>query len=488
MMKDQKRTPLFDRILDYINEETTPFHVPAHKMGKGIPSKWKDFTGENIFKMDLTEVQGLDDLHQAEGVIQEAQKLAAEAWGADSSYFLVNGTSGGIVASICTVAKQGEKIIVPRNSHKSTVYGLIVSGAVPVYISPEIDQEKGLVGGILPSTLQKAYRDNKEAKGMIAVSPTYYGICSDIKRLIEITHQYNGIFIADEAHGNHVYFHEKLPKGALYLGADLCCQSIHKMSGSLGQSSILHTKGNRVDVNRLKANLQMMQSTSPSYILMVSLDLARSNMATEGHKLLGNLIELTEKARKQIEKIPFIEVLGPSITGIHGVAEYEPARLVISARKLGMQGYELYKLLRKDYKIEIEFGDYFYGVCILGIYTTQDELDRLVRALEDISTRYRGQKEQLVWNEELPPIPPQIITPREAYFADVEKVPWSRAKGRIIADMVVPYPPGIPAICPGELITDEVWDFLDAQRKAERHFHGPEDGSLTYIQVVSKLG
>ncbi|NLY71724.1 MAG: arginine decarboxylase, partial [Clostridiales bacterium] len=250
-MGEQLRTPLYDAILKYIDEETAPLHIPSHKMGAAIDSRWKEFVGENIFKMDLTEVTGLDDLHQPSGPIKEAQDLAAKAWGSEQSYFLVNGTSSGIIASIATVAKQDEKLIVPRNAHKSVAFGLIVSGAIPVYISAEICKEKGLVCGFSPEKLKKIYEKNPDAKGVFAVSPTYHGICSDIGKLVDITHSFGGIFIADEAHGNHCYFNEKLPKGALAFGADLACMSIHKMSGSLGQSSILHLNGNRVDRARL---------------------------------------------------------------------------------------------------------------------------------------------------------------------------------------------------------------------------------------------
>jgi arginine decarboxylase len=485
-MSEQLRTPLYDAIIKYIDEEPTSFHIPSHKMGAGIDPRWKEFAGDNIFKMDLTEVTGLDDLHQPSGPIKEAQDLAAKAWGAEQSYFLVNGTSSGIIASIATVAKQGEKIIVPRNAHKSVVFGLIISGAIPVYISAEISKEKGLVCGFSPEKLKEIYEKNPDAKGVFSVSPTYHGICSDIGKLVDITHSFGGIFIADEAHGNHVYFNEKLPKGALSLGADISCMSIHKMSGSLGQSSILHLNGNRVDRARLAANLQLTQTTSPSYILMSSLDIARSYIATKGHLIFDNLIGMIDEARRLISEIPCIEVLDNTLIGSYSVFDYEPIRIVISARKLGIQGYELHSILREDYGIEIEFGDYFYGVCVLGLGTTEKDINRLYLALKDIYKRFKGERKPLAWDEELPPTPPQIMSPRQAHFAETEKVAWDQAKGRISADLIVPYPPGIPTICPGEQFTDEVWDFLEKQRRVGRHLHGPEGGSLDYVNVVKQ--
>lgn len=484
MGKEQEQTPLFDAIRAYIEEDVVPMHIPSHKMGAGIHPKWKEYVGERIFQMDLTEVMGLDDLHQAGGVIEESQKLAAKAWGADQSFFLVNGTSSGIVASICTVAKPGESIIIPRNAHKSVVFGLIVSGAIPIYISPEVHKEIGLVGGFDPKKLDEIYRANPHAKGVFSVSPTYQGVCSDTKQLIEITHRNKGVFIADEAHGNHVYFHSKLPTGALALGADLACQSIHKMSGSLGQSSILHVKGNSVDLRRLKSNLQLAQNTSPSYLLMASLDLARSYMATEGYRLLEDLIQRISQARLEISQIPFIDILGKELVGSHGIADYEPTRLVVSARRMGIEGYQLFEMLRKEYRIELEYGDYFYGVSVLGLGTTQEHLNQLIGALKDISDRYGGTGTPLTWDEELPPLPPQILSPREAYFAETEKIPWDKARGRISAQLIVPYPPGIPALCPGEEITNEIWEYLEHQRKNGRHLHGVEGKSLSEINVL----
>lgn len=486
MKKDQSKTPLYDAIRAYGDADVAPLHIPAHKMGAGIHPKWRKELGDDVFRMDLTEVIGLDDLHQPNGVIQEAQDLAADAYGADESFFLVNGTSGGIVASICTAAAPGEKIIIPRNAHKSVVYGLIVSGAVPVYLSPEIQTEKGLVGGFLPGRLEETYRDHPDAKAVYSVSPTYHGICSDTKSLIEITHRHGGLFIADEAHGNHVCFSPKLPDSALELGADLACQSTHKMSGSLGQSSILHLKGDRVDRTRLRANLQLTQTTSPSYLLMASLDVARSYMATDGLKLLGELMDRIDGAKEKIKKIPGIEVLGTELIGSHGIADYEPTRLVISARQLGIEGYELFRLLRRNYGIELEFGDYFYAVGVLGPGTQPNHLDRLVHALEDLARQHVGGRPPLVWEEELPEVPPMVATPREAYFAKTRTIPWEEARGQVSGQLIVPYPPGIPAVCPGELITPSVFDYLEYQRQKGRHLHGADADRLDIIRIMER--
>jgi lysine decarboxylase len=482
--KRQQETPLFDAITGFIDEGNVPFFIPSHKMGRAIHPKWKAFAGERIFQMDLCEVQGLDDLHQPKGAILEAQRLAAEAWGADESFFLVNGTSSGIIASICTVCGEGDKVVVPRNAHKSVVFGLIVSGATPVYLPAAIDAELGLVGGMDPQALERVFGEHDGIRCVVGINPSYHGVCGDLKSLIDITHRNGSLFIAAEAHGNHVYFHKGLPPGALTLGADFACQSIHKMSGSLTQSSILHVQGTSVDRARLRANLQLAQNTSPSYILQASLDLARSYIATEGHAILERLMQDAAWAREQIRAIPGMDVLGRDIVGRSAIHDYEPIRLVISARRLGVEGYELYKILREDYRIEMEFGDYYYGICVLGLGTVRADLERLIGALADLSKKRQGAQGLRTWDEALPPVPPMRLRPRDAFFAQRERVPWQDAKGRVSAEMVVPYPPGIPALCPGEEITEEVWAFLEIQRRNGRHLHGPAGGVLDAIDVV----
>lgn len=293
---NQEKTPLYEAVLEYAKKDLVPFFMPAHMMGRAITDKWKDFAGENIFKMDLCELEGLDDLNEPEGVILEAQKLAAEAWGARESFFMVNGTSGANIAAICSVASEGEKIIVPRNCHKSVIYGLIVSGAVPVFAFPDVCEELGIIGGMDPAEIERVYRENPDAKGVISVVPTFHGVYSDLEAITQITHRYGGVHIVDEAHGNHVYFNDKYPKGALTCGADIVTQSTHKVSGSLTQSSMLHVKGNRVNMERLRFNMQMVQNTSPSGLLEISLDLARHYMSVYGEKTLDRIYDLAERS------------------------------------------------------------------------------------------------------------------------------------------------------------------------------------------------
>ena len=519
--------------------EPVPFFIPSHKMGEGLDPRFKSFAGDNIFKIDLSEVRWTDDFHGAASSIKEAQELAADAWGAEKSFFLVNGTSGGIIAAICSVVGEGDKIIVPRNAHKSAIYGLIVSGAEPVYVMPETIEDLGLIGGLAPETLEKAFEENPDAKAVFTVSPTYHGVMSDTASLAEISHRYGAVFISDEAHGNHMYFSDRLPEGALELGADIVCQSTHKMSGALTQASILHLgreAAGRVDFDKVKANLSMIQTTSPSYILLASLDSARSYIATQGEILLDGVLDALEKAREEIAAISGLEVLGD-------IPLYEPTRLVVSARALGIDGYELFRILREDYDIECEFADPLWCVCVAGLGTLPSHTEALVKALKEISknsiNEFASKLEKVLFSElsdvpgkfgekefanaivknlkkyedklssamgdalqeeffkrrqsvlgsgdtltVLPPIPPLRMTPRKAWFAKKETITFEKARERISAELVVPYPPGIPVLCPGEEVTDAVHEFLSSQREAGRHMHCAAGDSLATLSVV----
>lgn len=482
---DQTKTPLFDAIRNFAKQSPTSFYIPGHKMGQGISDRWLEIASKDVFKMDLSEVYGLDDFHCPQGVIKEAQELAADAWGAKKSFFLINGTSAGIIAAICTSVKEGQTIAVPRNAHKSVTAALTIGGAVPKYLIPEYDAELGLICGLKPKELENAYEKN-DIKAVFGVTPSYHGICSDVKTLADITHKNGGIYIADEAHASHVYFSDKLPEGGLVSGADISCQSTHKMAGSLTQSSMLHVNSDKVDLDYLGANLTIMQSTSPSYILMASLDLARSFIALNGKKIFDELYDVVISARKEIKKLPGIKILDDSLVGHNGIFAYEPMRLVFSASELGIDGYALRRILHDEYNIEVEYSDYTYALCVLGIGSTEEDIEKLVCSLKEISLRYSGNDNQNVIMEKMifPDLPEMRLTPREAWKAEKERISWQNSVGRICAEMIVPYPPGIPIIYPGEIITNDIWNYLENQRVNKWHMHSADEGKLEYINVI----
>lgn len=482
---DQNKTPIFEAITKYIEKKPAYFRIPGHRFERGINKRWKDAVGENIFKYDLTEAPMLDDLHNPEGAIKEAQELASEVFGADHSYFLVNGTTCGNEAMIMTTAFQGEQIAIPRNAHKSALMGLIISGAEPLYIMPELSEEWGIQGGIKPEKVEELFRKHPNCKGLMVVNPTYYGICSDLEEIAKICHKNEATLLVDEAHGAHLYFSDKLPKGAIEQGADMCAQSIHKVTGSLTQSSMLQVKSTLVDVEKLEANLHIVQSTSPSYLLMTSLDMARQDLAMNGTEMINHAVTLAEYARTEINKINGIVCLGKEVIGTKGIKDIDLTRLIISAKQLGITGFELSNLLEEQYNVDVELSDYINVLAIVTYANTMEDMKRLIGALQGIAEE---RKDGLPISNEifLPKQPDYVISPRQAYFSKSKVVPWEEAKGKIAAEMIAPYPPGIPVIYPGERMTEEVWNYVENYRVRKRHLHGPADKELKTYKIIEE--
>jgi len=480
---DQNKTPLFDAIREYIKRKPAYFRIPGHRFERGISQRWKDVVGEEIFKFDLTETPLLDDLHNPEGSIKAAQELAAQVFGAEHSYFLINGTTCGNEAMIASTAFAGQKIAIPRNAHKSALMGLIIGGAVPVYLQPELSLEWGIQGGITPQSVEEMFREHPDCKGVMVVSPTYYGICSDLRAIAEICHAHDAVLLVDEAHGAHMYFSKELPEGALEQGADMCAQSIHKVTGSLTQSSMLHIHSKLVDVGRVEATLHIVQSTSPSYILMTSLDLARYELAVHGEEMIQNAVALAKQARERINAIQGVVCLGEELLGNAGIKALDSTRLIISAKKLGISGFDLLSMLEEDYGVDLELADFLNVLAIVTFANAEEEISRLVAALAQIAEKHRGEKE-LENQIQLPPLPPLALGPRETFFAQKEEIPWKDAVGEIAGEMIAPYPPGIPVIYPGEVVTQEVMEYIEGYRLRGRHLHGPADPGLSVFRVV----
>ncbi len=491
---NQNQTPLLDGIVEYTKEAPAYFKIPGHRYERGISPRWRQYTGDGIFRFDLTEAEGLDDLHCPQGIIAKAQELAAEVFSARASYFLVNGTTCGNEAMVLSCAKEGEKIMVPRNAHKSVLMGLIMSGAVPVYLMPEYEEKSGLGGSITLQAVERGFLEHPDCKGVFLVSPTYYGVCSDIAAIAGICHRHQALLLVDEAHGGHLYFHEKtegtwdLPRGAILQGADLCVQSMHKVTGSLTQSSLLHVGSDRADRGLLEENLRMVQSTSPSYLLMTSLDAARYELALHGPEMLGRALKLAEDARGKIGQIPGLACYGKEVLG-EKIHDLDLTRLVISASDLGISGYELADCLYEQYHVGVELADEKNVVAIVTYANEERELEQLTEALADISRRIRkGEKKTSGPAISLPlcTLPDMIYTPRQAYFAKKSTVDWNDAVGKISGESFVPYPPGIPLLYPGERISREIWQYMDAYRKKGYHFHGPADRTLSKIRIISE--
>lgn len=485
---NQNKTPLFSVLKEeYVGRNITPFHVPGHKRGKGADEEFIQFIGEGPFTMDVTIFPMVDGLHHPKSCIKEAQELAADAYDVKHSFFAVNGTSGAIQAMIMSVIKAGEKILVPRNVHKSVSAGIILSGAQPVYMNPEIDNDLGIAHGVRPQTVENMLKQDSDIKAVLIINPTYYGVATDIKKIAEIVHSYDIPLIVDEAHGPHLHFHEELPVSAVDAGADICTQSTHKILGALTQMSLLHINSDRVNPERVKEILSMLHTTSPSYPLMASLDCARRQIATKGHELLEETIKLAHYFRREANRIPGIYCFGEEIVGREGVFAFDPTKITFTARDLGFTGTELEDLLTEEYNIQMELADFYNTLGLVTIGDTKESIDTLLNALRDISQRFSNQGREIQHELlKMPAIPEQVLIPREAFYSEKNKIPFDESVGKICGELVMAYPPGIPIIIPGERITKEILDYVKDMKKAKLQLQGMEDPELHTINVIEE--
>lgn len=496
---DQNKTPLLDAVSSFIETKPAYFRIPGHRLGKGISSRWTDKVGTDIFSYDVTETPFTDDLHQPEGVIREAQELLCHLYGADQSFFLVNGSTCGNEAMILSAAMEGEKIMIARNAHKSAMMGLILSGAEPLYIMPELIPKWNLPGPITAHEVQTCFETHPDCRALFLVSPSYYGICSDLPEIAAICHEHGALLLVDEAHGGHLYFHDQLPIGALQAGADMCVQSMHKVAGALTQSSVLHIKSHGINeqaLAKVAENLHLVQSTSPNYLLMASLDCARYDLARNGRQMMEKTLALAADARYEIQQIPGFRCMdydNSTTKKLTSVSEKHPldmTRLVISARDLGLTGFALDAILFEKYAVNMELSDYENVLAIVTYANEKSDLDRLIHACRDISRTHieHSYEKKLLTNTGipvLPNLPQQVLTPRQAYFSKKETICWQDAVGNISGQMIAPYPPGIPIIYPGERISRETWEYIERFRKDGRHMHGTDkDRQLDCLKII----
>ena len=456
----QYKTPLFDAMVSLAESRKVSFHTPGHKSGKGISTRFRKFVGPKIFTIDLTTLDEVDCLQRPVGVIKEAQELAAEAYGADYSFFLINGTTGGNHAMILSTAGPGDEILIARNAHKSILTGIILSGATPRFFLPAFDQDLGMLLNVTVEEVGRVMAQHPAAKLLSLTSPNYYGVAADLRAIVSLAKRRGILTLVDEAHGPHLHFHPRLPTSALDAGADLCVQSTHKILGGMTQSSMLHLKGPDIDHPRVVKLLHLLQSTSPSYILMASLDLARMQMATEGEKLLDKAIDLAQDARGRINRIPGLSCLGE--TDLRGSDFFlDVTKLTICVKGLGLSGFEASAILNAEFGIQVEMADLFNILVIVSIGDRRDDLDQLVAALDSLAGRGNRSRDQRAVPSLLPPLGQQFhLPPRDAFFAPSEYLPLTKAEGRTSADIVTIYPPGVPVLVPGEEVGFSAIDYL----------------------------
>lgn len=480
---DHNKTPFYTKLLEYATSHPISHDVPGHKLGQ-MPNDLMDFVGGQVFKLDANAPKGLDNLNRPIGVIKEASELMADAMLAERAYFLTGGTTMGILSMIMSVCRAKEKIILPRNVHKSAINALILSGAVPIFIKPSIDEVVGIANHVTTEDAIAAIDENPDAKAILIINPTYFGVVSDLRKITEHAHLNDMIVMVDEAHGSHFGFSEDLPPSAMEAGADMSSCSLHKTVGSLTQSSILVTQGARVDHVRLRSTINMIQSTSPSSLLLASLDVARKHFYFEAPKMMPKLIEMAEQTRQRINQIPGLESLGKDYFIKHGAYDYDATKLIVKVSGLGKTGFDIYNDLRDIHNIQVELAETHLVLAVLSIATEQKDLDALVDALQKISDVYRPMQ--------LTPLTPKIkyihpesfTRPRSAYHAPKKYVRLDEAVDEVAAESVMIYPPGIPIVIPGEIITqDMIDDFAFYKAQGSTILSDTESG---FIKVVDK--
>ena len=535
-MLDQTKTPIVTTLQNLTQKSHAPFYAPGHKHGKSIPQPLTELLGKKVFPADLPELPELDNLFAPDGVIQEAQELAAETFGALHTRFLVNGSTAGIIAGILATCGNGDKIILPRNIHQSVISGLILSGAIPIFIHPEYDFHWDIPLSITPESITQTLAKHPDTKAVMIVYPTYHGVCGNIRAIAQQVHKYNIPLLVDEAHGPHFAFHSELPIPALIGGADLSVQSTHKTLGAMTQASMLHIGSNRIDLYRLQQALQILQSSSPSYLLLASLDAARQQMALFGEELMSQTLELAKNAKNRISQLSNYSVFDlkgrekkkeernltclsrdsdllknevkksikksetifstpktqlPTPNSLienyfnPGFITLDETRLTIKVFNIGFSGYEVDTILHQELGVTCELPSFSNLTFIISPGNTKADINQLVTGL--FSLRYRS-RVNLPTNYEIKldievtdfAIP---VSPRDAFFAQKDCLPIEKSVGYISAELICPYPPGIPVLIPGEIITEKHLHILEQVRALGGIITGCSDPILKTIKV-----
>lgn len=477
MVLSQQRAPLVEAIRSYLGEDICRLHMPGHKGREEMP-----FLSAMA---DLTEVHGLDDLHRPEGAIKEAQELAAAAFGARETFFLVNGASAGIIAAFLALAKPGDKVILPRHVHKSVFNALVLSGAFPVYVSPTYHPVLNIPVGVSLEAWEEAWKTHPDSKLMFLVHPTYEGITSVDGDLIKKAKERGLKIIVDEAHGGHFPFHPSLPPSALALGADVVIHGSHKTTGSLTQSGMLHL-GTSLQPELFQAALSLVQSTSPSYLLMASLDSARRKMVLEGEQKLAETLKLTGKVRDEIKAVKGICLWHEELYTYSEVKGLDPTKIIIDGLELGLTGYQLAGILRESHGVQVEMASNTHLLALFSFADGWEQGDKLVQSLVAISKSCGNRKPLPIAPAGVGlPSPQVVVSPRDSWFAPKKTVPLEKAAGAVCGQLLVPYPPGIPLLCPGELITNQLVDLLLSLRGFDLQWQGLHEPGLKTIQVLA---
>ncbi len=480
---DQRKAPVYEALQEFRRNRVVPFDVPGHKRGRGNP-ELVSLLGKQCVELDVNSMKPLDNLCHPISVIKEAEELAAEAFGAAHAFLMVGGTTSAVQTMVLTACKSGEKIILPRNVHRSVINALVVNGATPIYVNPDTDSRLGIALGMKISQVERAIEENPEAKAILVNNPTYYGICSNLKKIVELAHEHGMMVLVDEAHGTHFYFGEDMPLTAMAAGADMSSVSMHKSGGSLTQSSFLLT-GPGVSAGYVRQVINLTQTTSASYLLISSLDISRRNLALRGKELFREVMRIANYARTEINKIGGYYAYGKELINGDSVFDFDPTKLTVYTLDIGLAGIEVYDLLRDEYDIQLELGDMGNVLAYISIGDRMREVERLVSALVDVKRRYCKDRTGLFDHEYINPS--VVMTPQEAFYAPKEEmIPIRETNGRICTEFVMCYPPGIPILAPGERITQEIIDYILYAKEKGCQLTGPEDEKVERLNVIKE--
>ena len=480
MEKGQMRAPVYEALEKLKKRRVVPFDVPGHKRGRGNP-ELVELLGEKCVSLDVNSMKPLDNLCHPVSVIKEAEELAAEAFRADHAFFMVGGTTSSVQGMVLSVCKAGDEIILPRNVHKSVINALVLCGAIPVYVNPEMDNRLGISLGMQVSEVEKAILEHPKAVAVLVNNPTYYGICSDLRSIVKVAHAHGMKVLVDEAHGTHLYFGENLPVCAMDAGADMASVSMHKSGGSLTQSSILLT-GKNVNWEYVSQIINLTQTTSASYLLMSSLDISRRNLAQRGRQIFHQVADMAEYAREEINAIGGYYAFGKELVNGNSVFDFDITKLSVHTLDIGLAGIEVYDILRDEYDIQIELGDIANILAYISIGDRIQDIERLVGALADIKRLYSKDPASMLNTEYINP--KVLVSPQTAFYSEKTRLPIRETSGRICAEFVMCYPPGIPILAPGELITDEIIEYVLYAKEKGCSMQGTEDPAVEYLNVL----
>lgn len=479
-LERQKKAPIYEALEKFRKKRVVPFDVPGHKRGRGNP-ELVELLGEKCVNLDVNSMKPLDNLCHPVSVIKEAEELVADAFGAEHAFLMIGGTTSAVQSMVLSVCKANDKIILPRNVHKSVINALILCGATPIYVEPKVNERIGIALGMEIDSFVRVIEENPDAVAVLVNNPTYYGICSDLKKIVEVAHSHGLRVLADEAHGTHLYFGEDLPVSAMAAGADFAAVSMHKSGGSLTQSSVLLTSQG-VNADYVRQIINLTQTTSASYLLLSSLDISRRNLALRGRESFAAVVKMAEYARNEINAIGGYYAYSKELVNGTSVYDYDVTKLSVHTQGIGLTGIEVYDLLRDEYDIQIEFGDIGNILAYISIGDRIRDIERLVGALADIKRLYERDGSDLVSGEYIQP--DVVMSPQTAFYANKESVPIRQTDGMICAEFVMCYPPGIPILAPGERITKEIIDYILYTGEKGCSLQGTEDPKVAYLKVI----